>query len=208
MRMSWASASRRLRRSAKPKCKGFSMPVGRKAAPRKSINVQRSTAITVTNGDVGEGINGYSWREIVGHCVANKSRIRNNWEANFVQSVAEQLAASPYSKRDGEAGADSAPHLPDLVQRDNHLGVCAMAKDATRHRSSPFAGRQIPRGRNQEADGSRESDFRARRHRQPGADLGRCRASAGADVSRSCRPRLARHAAGLFSRHRSRRCGM
>ena len=43
---------------------------------------QRSvTAITVAapfaDGDVGEGINGYSWREIVGHCVANKLRIRN-----------------------------------------------------------------------------------------------------------------------------------
>jgi hypothetical protein len=60
---------------------------------------QRSvTAITAfADGDVGEGINGYSWREIVGHCVLNKHRIRNSWEADFIQSVAEQLA-KPYHR--------------------------------------------------------------------------------------------------------------
>jgi hypothetical protein len=55
-------------------------------------------AASFADGDVGQGINGYSWREIVGHCVANKHRIRNTWESNFVQSVAGQLAASYYSK--------------------------------------------------------------------------------------------------------------
>ena len=59
---------------------------------------QRSTAITVANGDVGEGLNGYSWREIVGHCVANKSRIRNPWESNFVAERRRATGRFPYSK--------------------------------------------------------------------------------------------------------------
>ena len=50
------------------------------------------------NGEVGEGVNGFTWREIVGHCVANRQRIRNAWESNFIESVAEQLAGSYYNK--------------------------------------------------------------------------------------------------------------
>ena len=62
---------------------------------------RRRSAVAVTSfatGDVGDGVNGYSWKEVIGHCLVNKQRIRNAWEANFVESVAEQLASSHYSK--------------------------------------------------------------------------------------------------------------
>ena len=67
---------------------------------------------SLASGDVDEGHNGYSWHEIVGHCVLDKERIRNNWEANFVQSVAEQLAVSPYSV----VTAKQAPILRRIFQ--------------------------------------------------------------------------------------------
>ena len=83
-----------------------------------------------------------------------------------------------------------------------------MTKDLPVSDQAPSRVDKFLARRNQEAGGSWESDLRARRHRQPGGDLGRGCASAGADVLRSFHPRLARHAAGLFSRHRARRCGM
>ena len=59
---------------------------------------QRAAAAvaSLVNSNDANGHNGYSWREIVGHCLLNQHLIRNDWEANFVESVAEQLA-HPYS---------------------------------------------------------------------------------------------------------------
>ena len=51
---------------------------------------------SLANSNDDKGINGYSWREIVGFCLLNKNRIHNVWEANFIESVAGQLA-NPYS---------------------------------------------------------------------------------------------------------------
>jgi hypothetical protein len=48
---------------------------------------------SLANIGAGGGVNGYSWREIVGFCLANRHRIYNDWEVNFVESVAGQLAA-------------------------------------------------------------------------------------------------------------------
>jgi hypothetical protein len=77
---------------------------------------QRQRAIAVTtppaNGDVGEGFGGYSWREIVGHCVANRHVIRNTWEANFVASVAER----PAFIRLGKPTENQAPILRRIFQ--------------------------------------------------------------------------------------------
>ena len=44
-------------------------------------------------GGGGGGVNGYSWREIVGHCLSNRHHIYNAWEINFIESVAGQLAS-------------------------------------------------------------------------------------------------------------------
>jgi hypothetical protein len=51
---------------------------------------------SLANINAGDGVNGCSWREIVGFCLANRHRIHSDWEANFIESVAGQLA-SPYS---------------------------------------------------------------------------------------------------------------
>ena len=57
---------------------------------------QRRRAVAVTaslaSGAVGEGVNGYTWREIAGHCAANGQHL-NAWEREFTESVAEQLAS-------------------------------------------------------------------------------------------------------------------
>ena len=46
---------------------------------------------------IRDGVNGYSWTEVASYCALNKQRIHNRWEANFVESVAEQLAFSRYA---------------------------------------------------------------------------------------------------------------
>jgi hypothetical protein len=68
----------------------------------KEIEQRRIRAIAVTAprppGDIGAGYNGYTWREIIGHCVLNKHRILNDWEANtFIPSVADQLSNPFYT---------------------------------------------------------------------------------------------------------------
>ena len=59
---------------------------------------QRGTAVLASLANIGSrgGVNGYSWREIVGSCLLNKHRIYNSWETDFIESVAGQLA-NPYS---------------------------------------------------------------------------------------------------------------
>ena len=47
-------------------------------------------------GGIEDGVNGYSWEEVAGYCALNKHKIRSEWEANFVESVAAQLASSRY----------------------------------------------------------------------------------------------------------------
>ena len=69
---------------------------------------QRHRAVAVVaslaDGEVGDGINGYSWREIAGHCLANRQRIRSRWESDrFIPSVAERLANPHYKLSDKEA---------------------------------------------------------------------------------------------------------
>jgi hypothetical protein len=83
----------------------------------KEIEQRRSSAIAGTAprtpGDIGAGYNGYSWREIVGHCVLNKHRILNDWEANtFIPSVADQLSNSYYT-----LSAKQAPIARRIFQR-------------------------------------------------------------------------------------------
>jgi hypothetical protein len=60
---------------------------------RQRSSVAIASASPFADG-VGDGVNGYTWRAIVGHCVLNKNLIRNRWEVDFIESVAEQLAMS------------------------------------------------------------------------------------------------------------------
>ena len=83
----------------------------------KEIEQRRSSAIAVTAprtpGDIGAGYNGYTWREIVGHCVLNKHRILTWSEAeDFVQSLADQLS-NPYY----EPSAKQAPIVRRIFQQ-------------------------------------------------------------------------------------------
>ncbi len=75
---------------------------GREQGRAEEIEQRHRAMVAVSGpigiGDVGAGINGYSWREIVGHCAANRQRVHNAWESNFIESVAEQLGNSHYSK--------------------------------------------------------------------------------------------------------------
>lgn len=69
----------------------------RKGRAEETESRQRGVvAITSLSNNNDKGVNGYSWREIVGFCLLNKARIHNDWEANFIESVAGQLA-NPYS---------------------------------------------------------------------------------------------------------------
>jgi hypothetical protein len=57
---------------------------------------QRGMAIVASLANIGGGggVNGYSWREIVEHCLINRYRIYNVWERDFIKSVAGQLAST------------------------------------------------------------------------------------------------------------------
>jgi hypothetical protein len=74
---------------------------------------QRAVAAVASLGgfDV-HGHNGFSWSEIAGHCLLNKHRIHNDWEANkFLPSVAERLADPSYA-----ISAREAPILRRIFQ--------------------------------------------------------------------------------------------
>jgi hypothetical protein len=66
---------------------------------------QRAVAVVTSLGGFDpNGHNGFSWREIAGHCFLNRHRIRNDWEANkFLPSVAERLASPRYALSEKEA---------------------------------------------------------------------------------------------------------
>jgi hypothetical protein len=77
---------------------------------------QRSAGAIASLTTAGEGHNGYSWREIVGHCVLNQHRIHNGWEANtFIPSIAAQLTDPSY-----EVSAKQAPIVRRIFQQWFH----------------------------------------------------------------------------------------
>jgi hypothetical protein len=82
---------------------------------RKSAIVA-GPSIGTFNIDVGSGVNGYSWRQIAQHCVANKHLFHGR-DYDFVESVAEQLEYKPIS-------APQAKWLKDLFMRqfDGRIG--------------------------------------------------------------------------------------
>jgi hypothetical protein len=83
----------------------------------KAIEQARRNALAVTTprtpGDIGAGYNGYSWREIVGHCALHRYRILNDWESNiFIPSVVDQLK-NPYCR----LSSKQAPILQRIFER-------------------------------------------------------------------------------------------
>ena len=74
---------------------------------------QRAVAVVASLGGFdAAGHNGFTWAEIAGHCLLNKHRIRNGWEADqFLPSVAERLADPSY-----RISAKEAPILRRIFQ--------------------------------------------------------------------------------------------
>jgi hypothetical protein len=65
--------------------------IGRKQGREEEAAKHRSTAVVFPSG-VGNGINGYSWREIIAHCAANPHCL-TRWENEFITSLADQFAS-------------------------------------------------------------------------------------------------------------------
>ena len=115
------SVKRRSRKRSKPRPRRSSRPAAPRAARKRSKSRNRGVVALASLGQLNtgsKGINGYGWREIVGHCLANKHRIHNEWETNFIESVAGQMI-SPYFKPVGKTEADRDQDLSAMVQREN-----------------------------------------------------------------------------------------
>ena len=58
---------------------------------RSAVMAAAQPTSIVATGNVGSGVNGYSWFDIARYCACNKHRIARDKDGKFVESIAEQL---------------------------------------------------------------------------------------------------------------------
>jgi hypothetical protein len=84
---------------------------GREQGRAEEVEKRRRAMVAVNSplvsGGVGDGINGYSWWEIVGHCATNAHRLSSQYEREFAESIAGQFQR-------GERDAPSPKQEPVL----------------------------------------------------------------------------------------------
>ena len=77
---------------------------GREKGKAEEIEARQRSVVALSaaspfDDGIGEGINGYSWEEVVGHCVLHKPRL-SKWERGFVESVQDHRAATSNTRTD------------------------------------------------------------------------------------------------------------
>jgi hypothetical protein len=69
----------------------FDAGYAKRAEEEETKRRQAVAVVTPSAGaavDDESGVNGYVWREIAGHCAAHVGTIRNDWEQDFIRSIA------------------------------------------------------------------------------------------------------------------------